>query len=100
MVVRRIRHMCLRNKKQESEVLQAVKQFANEIGARAALICDAERTQISKAMKTFCNEIGTTLRALVEGTPSSNKAELYIGLTKEAVRKLSPIYISEPTRPY
>ena len=31
--------------------------------------------------------IGTTLRALEEGTPWSNKAELYIGLIKEAVRK-------------
>jgi hypothetical protein len=31
-------------------------------------------------MRKFCNEIGTTLRALEEGTPWSNKAELYIGL--------------------
>jgi hypothetical protein len=38
-------------------------------------------------MQTFCNEIGTTLRVLEEGTPWSNKAELYIGLIKEAVRK-------------
>jgi hypothetical protein len=32
-------------------------------------------------------EIGTTLRVLEEGTPWANKAELYIGLIKEAVRK-------------
>ncbi len=31
--------------------------------------------------------IGTTLRALEEGTPWANKAELYIGLLKEAVQK-------------
>ena len=31
--------------------------------------------------------IGTTLRALEEGTPWSNKAELYIKLMKEAVCK-------------
>ena len=35
----------------------------------------------------FCNNIGTTLHALEGGTPWSNKAELYIGLLKEAVRK-------------
>ncbi len=73
--------------KKESEVLQAVKQFAKEIGAPEALICDAAKAQTSAAMRTFCNEIGTTLRALEEGTPWSNKAELYIGLIKEAVRK-------------
>ena len=43
--------------------------------------------QMSSEVKEFCNDIGTTLRALEEGTPWSNKAELYIGLIKEAVRK-------------
>ena len=38
-------------------------------------------------MNKFCNGIGTTLRALEEGTPWSNKAELYIRLIIEAVRK-------------
>ena len=42
---------------------------------------------MSSEVKKFCNDIGTTLRALGEGTPWSNKAELYIGLIKEAVRK-------------
>ena len=40
--------------------------------------------QMSSEVKKFCNDIGTTLRALEEGTPWSNKAELYIGLIKEA----------------
>jgi hypothetical protein len=66
--------------KKESEVLQAVKQFAKEIGAPEALICDAAKAQASAAMRTFCNEIGTTLQALEQGTPWSNKEELYIGL--------------------
>ena len=73
--------------KSKSEALQAVKQFAKEIGAPEALINDMSGEQTSKPMKKFCNEIGTTLRVLEEGTPWSNKAELYIGLIKEAVRK-------------
>ena len=73
--------------KSKSEVLQAVKQFAKEIGAPEALINDMSGEQTSKSLKKFCNEIGTTLRVLEEGTPWSNKAELYIGLIKEAVRK-------------
>jgi hypothetical protein len=43
--------------------------------------------QMSREVKRFCNDIGTTLQALEEGTPWSNKAELYIGLLIEAVRQ-------------
>ena len=73
--------------KSKAEVLQAVKQFAKEVGAPDALICDAAGEQTSQAMRKFCTEIGTTLRALEEGTPWANKAELYIGLIKAAVSK-------------
>ena len=73
--------------KRKSEVLQAVKQFAKEIGAPDAIVADMAGEQMSVDLKRFCNDIGTTLRALEEGTPWSNKAELYIGLIKEAVRK-------------
>jgi hypothetical protein len=71
----------------KSEVLQAVKEFAKEVGAPDAIICDAAREQKSKSLRKFLGEIGTTLRVLEEGTPWANKAELYIGLIKEAVRK-------------
>ena len=43
--------------------------------------------QMSKEVKSFCYDIGTTLRALEEGTPWANKAELYVGLLKESLRK-------------
>ena len=69
------------------EVLQAIKQFAKEIGAPTLIIADMSSEQVSHDVRIFCNDIGTTLRALEEGTPWSNKAELYIGLLKEAVRK-------------
>jgi hypothetical protein len=70
-----------------SEVLQAVKQFAKEIGAPEAIICDMAGEQTSQNLSKFCNEIGTTMRVLEEGTSWANKAEVYIGLLKEAVRK-------------
>ncbi len=73
--------------KSKSEVLQAVKQFAKEIGAPDAIILDAAAEQKSQKLRKFCSKIGTTLRILEEGTPWANKAELYIGLIKEAVRK-------------
>ena len=71
----------------KSEVLQAIKQFAKEIGVPSSIIADMSGEQMSQDVRKFCNDIGTTLRALEEGIPWSNKAELYIGLLKEAVQK-------------
>ena len=73
--------------KKKSEVLLVIKQFAKEIGTPDSSVADMSGEQMSSEVKKFCNDIGTTLRALEEGTPWSNKAELYIGLVKEAVRK-------------
>jgi hypothetical protein len=73
--------------KTKANVLDAVKQFAKEIGAPDALIFDMSGEQTSQPMRKFCHEIGTSLCVLEEGTPWANKAELYIGLVKEAVRK-------------
>ena len=66
--------------RRKSEVLQVIKQFAKEIGAPPSIIADMSGEQMSRDIRKFCNDIGTTLRALEEGTPRSNKAGLYIGL--------------------
>ena len=71
----------------EADVLQAVKQFAKEIGAPEALICDAAKAQTSAAMRTFCNEIGTTLRALEEGTHGPTKRSYTSDLSKRLSEK-------------
>ena len=73
--------------KKKSEVLLAIKQFAKEIGAPESFVADMSGEQMSSEVKKFWNDIGTTIRALEEGTPWSNKADSYIGLIKEAVRK-------------
>ena len=73
--------------RRKSDVPAAIKQFAKQVGAPDAIIADMAGEQMSDKVKQFCNDIGTTLRALEEGTPWANKAELYIGLLKEAVRK-------------
>ena len=64
-----------------------IKQFAKEIGAPTSIIADMSVEKVSHEVREFCNDIGTTLWSLEEGTPWSNKAELHIGLLKEAVRK-------------
>jgi len=71
----------------KGEVPQAMKLFAKEIGAPDAFVCDAAREQVSAEVRSFCHKIGTSLRILEEGTPWANRAELYIGLLKEAIRQ-------------
>ena len=73
--------------KYRSDVLQTVKQFSKEIGAPEAIIADPSKEQKSKDLRQFLTAIGSTLRLLEENTPWANKAELYIGIIKEAVRK-------------
>ena len=41
----------------------------------------------SRAPRKYCSNTGINLQYLEEGTPWENKAELFIGLIKEAVRK-------------
>ena len=73
--------------KRKSEVLLAITQFDKEVGAPDSFVEDMSGEQMSSEVKKFFNNIGTTLRALEDGMSWSNKAELYIGLIKEAVRK-------------
>ena len=55
------------------------------------LICDATLEQKSENLKKFLGEIGTRLKVLERGTPWAYKAELFIGLMKEAVRNVPRI---------
>ena len=53
--------------KQKSEVLAATKQFAKDVGAPDAIVCDMASKQLSSEVKQFCNTLGTMLRALEVG---------------------------------
>jgi hypothetical protein len=65
----------------------ALKQFAKDVGAPDIHICDPHPTQKQRKVKEFCTQIGTTLKVLEAQTQWANRAELYIGLIKEATRK-------------
>jgi hypothetical protein len=47
--------------RRKGEVLQAIKQFAKELGAPDAFIADISGEQMSREVKKFCNDIGTAL---------------------------------------
>ena len=48
---------------------------------------DAHHTQTSNKVQRFCDQVVITLHILEKGTPWANRAELYIGLLEEVVRK-------------
>ena len=73
--------------KSQQEFETALHWFCKQIGVPHSLVCDAHRAQTSHEVRRFCDQVGTTLRILERGTPWANRAELYIGLLKEAVRK-------------
>ena len=52
-----------------------------------SLIVDSHKSQTSSKAKRLCDQLYTTLRVLETGTPCADRAELYIGLLKEAVRR-------------
>ena len=71
----------------KSDFQDCLQVFCKEIGVPISLVVDPAREQTSKAVKRFCNQVGTTLRILEEHTQWANRAELYIGLLKESIRK-------------
>ena len=73
--------------KSQDEFQTALHWFCKQVGVPVDLVVDAHKAQTSRSVKRFCDQVGTTLRILEKGTPWANRAELYIGLLKEAVRK-------------
>ena len=73
--------------KSVSEFPKALGFFAKEVGVPEAIIADSHKFHKSKEVRQFCHKIGTTLRVLKGLTQCANRAELYVGLFKEAVRK-------------
>ena len=71
--------------KAKTELIDAVKDFAKEIGVPTALILDPSGEQRSKELNTVTKEICCPLKYFEWATQQGNLAELYIGLLKEAV---------------
>lgn len=73
--------------KSKADAPAALKMFAKEVGAPKAIIADSSGEQMGPKVKNFLQQIGSSLRLLERGTQWANRAELYIGLLKESVRK-------------
>ena len=65
----------------------ALHWFCKQVGILVSLVVDGHLSQASPTVRRFCDQVVTTFRLLETGTPWENRAELYIGLLKEAVRR-------------
>lgn len=70
-----------------SQFLDSLKLFCKEIGVPLSLVLDPSGEQSKPEVRRFCHKVGTTLRVLQESTQWANRAELYIGIFKEAIRQ-------------
>jgi hypothetical protein len=70
--------------KRQADYFLALKQFAKDVGAPEVLVYDPHPAQTKLEVQNFCTQIGTTLNVLEAETQLANRAELYIGLMKEA----------------
>ena len=71
----------------KADFKDALHLFCKEVGVPVTLVVDPSGEQTSKAVRCFCTQVGTTLRILEESTQWANRAELYIGLFKKAIRR-------------
>ena len=61
--------------------------FCKEFGVHLYLIFDPAGEQTSRKVKKFCHQVDTTLCILEEKTQWDNRADIYVGMFKESIRK-------------
>ena len=75
--------------KSKAQSPQALRLFTKEVGLTNAFILDPSEEQTPAVISDVCHNIGTTMLILEERTQNADRAELYIGILKEAVHKYS-----------
>jgi hypothetical protein len=80
-------YVCLIPMKKEADAHKAYKQFFKRVGVPDAIISDGAKAQVQGETKILCDNVGTTIRQLERNTPWANRAELYVGLIKRAIKK-------------
>ena len=72
--------------KSQKEFQTALHWFCKKVGVPVSIVVDGHLSQASPTVRRFFDQFGTTLRVLGTGNTWENRAEIYIGLLKEAVR--------------
>lgn len=72
--------------KSKGEFQAIIELFCKEIAVTRILVVDPSGKQTSKSVHNYYHKVGTTLRVLEKSTEWANRAELYIGLFKQAIK--------------
>ena len=73
--------------KDKGQVPKAYRLFFKHVGVPDAIVCDGSREQTMGEAKKVCDSVGTSIRVLERNKPFSNRAELYIGIVKRAIKR-------------
>ena len=76
--------MCMKKRK---DLYKAVKYFFKKLGVPNFIVADPIGEHRGGPAHKVCSEAGCDIRLLEKNTPWANRAELYIGLFKRAVKK-------------
>ena len=79
-------HVCPMKGRKEG-IYAAVKEYFKAKGLPIAIVADGATEQVQGETRKLCNLVGCDIRELEKNTSWANRAELYIGIMKNKVRR-------------
>jgi hypothetical protein len=70
-----------------SDLPLAMKSLFKQVGVPPAIICDGAREQVKGETRKLLNQVNCDIRELEAASPWSNRAELFIGIVKNDIKK-------------
>ena len=73
--------------KRRKDLHHALKQMFKHVGVPPELICDGAKEQVKGEARKLINKVNSDIKELEAESPWSNRAELFIGIVKAAIKK-------------
>ena len=73
--------------KRRKDMHHALKQMFKTVGVPPDLICDGAKEQVQGEARKLVNKVNSNIKELEAESPWSNRAELFIGIVKAAIKK-------------
>ena len=74
-------------KTRKEGVPHALKEYFKNVGVPKAIICDGAAEQVQGESRRICNQVSTKIKQLERDTPWANRAELFIRIVKNDIRR-------------
>ena len=73
--------------KRRKDLHHALKQMFKQVGVPPDLICDGAKEQVQGEARKLIHKVNSNIKELEAESPWSNRAELFIGIVKKAIKK-------------